>query len=120
MPQRAMSGNEHKELYWHVERLWELSKGLPVEHVLVESSADVLGAGFSLGSERRTLRMLVDHMRHVTSVDLDYPIILAAEGWTMNGRTRLQKALSLDHKEIAVVRFPVTPEPDQRAAKTPT
>ena len=118
MPQRAMSGNEHEELYWHVERLWELSKELPVEHIPVESFAGILEAGFSLGSERLTLCVLVDHMRQVTSVDLGYPIILAAEGWIMDGRTRLQKALLLDHKEIAVVRFPVTPEPDQRVAKT--
>jgi len=26
-----MSGDEHEELYWDVQRLWELAKGLPVQ-----------------------------------------------------------------------------------------
>ena len=62
-------------------------------------------------------REFVERVRAVNEVDLSYPIILAAEGWIMDGRTRLQKALLLGHRDIATIRFSKTPEPDERKPK---
>ena len=45
-------------------------------------------------------------------VDLDYPIILCADGHLMDGMHRVAKALYEGRKNIKAVRFEVTPEPD--------
>jgi nitrogen fixation protein len=49
--------------------------------------------------------------------DLSLPIILAANGSLMDGMHRIAKAWVLGLKEIQVVRFPVTPEADERVPK---
>jgi hypothetical protein len=49
---------------------------------------------------------------------LSLPIILTADGSLMDGMPRIAKAWVLGLKEIQVVRFPVTPEPDERVPKT--
>ena len=120
MPQRVISANEHEELFWNVERLWALSEGLPIERIPLEHFEQVLSSKLWFGPDGLTFRAFVDRVRAVTEVDLSYPIIPAAEGWIMDGRTRLQKALLLGHKDIAAVRFPDTPEPDERVSKNNT
>ena len=117
MPQRVMSGNEHEDLFWNVERLWELAKELPVQKVPIEEFSDIFESKLWFGPEGITFREFVDRVRAVQQVDLSYPIILAAEGRIMDGRTRLQKTLLHGLKEIAVVRFSKTPDPDERVQK---
>jgi hypothetical protein len=45
--------------------------------------------------------------------DLAYPVIVCAEGRLMDGGHRLAKAWMEGRDDIAAVRFPVTPEPDE-------
>jgi hypothetical protein len=116
MPQKAMWQDGHETLRWDVERLWHLAQGLPVRMVPLEEFADVLGARMWFGPEGITFREFVERVRAVQQVDLSYPIILAAEGWIMDGRTRLQKALLEGRREIPAVRFAKTPDPDERQA----
>lgn len=114
MLQRAMWGNDYENLFWNVDRLWELAKTLPVRIAPLQEFTDVLDYQMCFGPEGITFRQFVDRIRAVQEADLSYPIILAAEGWIMDGRTRLQKALLLGLTEIATVRFAKTPEPDER------
>ena len=117
MPQKAMQLNGDEALYWNVERLWALSENLPIEKVPIGEFSSIFDSKLSFGPEGITFRGFVDHVRTMLEVDLSYPIILAAEGWIMDGRTRLQKALLEGHKEVSIVRFTTTPEPDEREKK---
>ena len=117
MPQRVMWGDENEKLFWNVERLWELAKTLPVRQVPLQEFAGVFDSKMWFGPQGITFREFVDWMRAVQEADLSYPIILAAEGWIMDGRTRLQQALLQGLHEIATVRFLETPDPDKRYSR---
>lgn len=56
---------------------------------------------------------MAEHARRIFDADLAYPVILCAEGRLMDGGHRLAKAWMEGREEIAAVRFPVTPEPDE-------
>ena len=117
MGQKCMSTNGQEQLLWEVERLWELAEDLPVEMVPLQEFAEFYDSKCWFGPEGLTFRHLADRARAVIDADLSYPIILSAEGWVMDGRTRLCKALIDGRHEIAVVRFRETPEPDERVVK---
>jgi len=55
----------------------------------------------------------VAHMHQVYEADLSYPIILDEDGYVMDGRHRIAKALFLGLKTIKAVRFERTPLPDK-------
>ncbi len=59
-----------------------------------------------------TPRSIADHMRLVEQTDLQWPIILCAEGRLMDGMHRVVKALKEGREKILAVRFQPTPEPD--------
>ena len=113
MAQKVVSTDGDGERVWQVERLWELSAGLPVEIVPLEEFASFFDSECYLGPGGLTFRRLAERVQRVRDADLSYPIILAAEGWIMDRRTRLCKALAQGLDEIPVVRFPVTPDPDE-------
>ena len=117
MGQKCMSTNDQEKLLWEVERLWELARELPVEMVPLREFAGFYDSKCWFGPEGLTFRQLADRARAVIDADLSYAIILSAEGWVMDGRTRLCKALIESRHEIAVVRFHETPEPDERVVK---
>ena len=114
MGQKATLFSEQEELHGEVERLWELASELPVQMIPLQEFDEVIDSKMWCGPEGITFRQFTWMFQRVQQANLAYPIILAAESWIMDGRTRLQKALLLNQTEIAAVRFPVTPEPDQR------
>ena len=93
---------------WDVDRLVELARHLPVEHVALddirELDEDYWGA--------MTCRQVAEHARLVEGADLSYPIILSRDGRVMDGMHRVLKALNLGLDRIAAVRFAHDPEPD--------
>ena len=100
-------------LAWDVDRLVDLSKGLPVVDVAVESIRELDEIYWFDGKkEQPTCRRIVDHLRLIEEASFDYPIILCADGGVMDGMHRVAKALLEGRDEIAAVRFPKTPEPD--------
>ena len=109
-----MSLDERGEFFWDVERLWALARTLPVRMAPLQEFAGVFDSTMWFGPDGITFRQFVERIRRVQEVDLSHPIILAAEGWIMDGRTRLQRALLEGLDEIPTVRFPETPEPDER------
>lgn len=90
---------------WSVQRLIGLAKKLPVMEVPLAH----LFIGYRYDGVN--LQQLVGHMRAALDADLNYPIILSADGSVMDGRHRIMKALLEGRKTIKAVRFPETPAP---------
>jgi hypothetical protein len=90
---------------WDVQRLFELSKNLPV----MEIPLDHLNVWHKY--KDLTLRQMVMHMNSVNNADLNYPIILDEDGEIMDGRHRIMKAMLTGAKTIKAVRFEDNPSP---------
>jgi hypothetical protein len=109
-------------LLWDVHRLWELARDLPIEQRPLEEFQSVLEARrvrfWSSGREAPSLLEVVTFFQRIEAVDLQYPILLSAEGEVMDGQHRLAKAWMQGASTIRVVRFPVTPDPDERRPLT--
>jgi hypothetical protein len=95
---------------WDVDRLVELTRGLPVKQVPVESLWQVDAPHWGAF----TPRDLAEHVRLLDEADLAYPIILSADGRVMDGMHRVVKALMEGRATVAAVQFDVQPEPDFR------
>jgi len=92
---------------WFVSRLFEKAKDLPVQEMPITALNTL-----HLRPTSNTMASFVNHVRKVNNADLSYPIILDDEGYVMDGRHRIAKAL-LDGKEtIKFVRFEETPYRD--------
>lgn len=89
---------------WRISRLIKLSEDLipfdiPLKHFNI----------FNLHPKSSTTMEFVDDVKRINLADLTKPIILDDEGYCMDGRHRVIKAL-LDNKEsIKAVRFDKTP-----------
>jgi hypothetical protein len=106
---------EHGFDAWDVDRLVELSRGLPIKDVELASIDEIDSVyWFDDQSERPTVRRVVEHVRLIEDVDLSYPIILGADGRVMDGMHRIAKALLLGRETISAVRFETHLEPDYR------
>jgi len=57
-------------------------------------------------------RWLADHVKRVNETNLDYPVIMDADGMIMDGWHRVVKALVEGRDTIKAVRFEKTPSPD--------
>lgn len=107
---RVVDGKRH---IWYVPRLWALSADLPVIEIAVESVV-ALDVDCWFGPEvEPTIRKVALHCKRIVDADLNYPIILHADGSLMDGGHRLAKALMAGHEKIRAVRFEETPEPDE-------
>ena len=100
---------------WYVKRLWELSAKLPVKAVPVESiSALDEVTWFDMDpSQHPTGRRVADHAKRIYETNFDYPIILSAEGWVMDGMHRICKAYILGMECIDAIQFEQNPDPDE-------
>jgi len=78
-------------------------KEMPINHLNFSDLA--LDAG-------DTLRQFVRQMKAVLEADLKFPIILDEDGYVMDGRHRIAKALLEEKESIKFVRFEKTPMPD--------
>jgi ParB-like chromosome segregation protein Spo0J len=94
---------------WDVDRLVELSQGLPVIDVELNKIND-LDEQFK--GKFPTYRSIAEHMKLVEETDLKYPIILSKDGLVMDGMHRVIKALLLGHKTIKAVQFKEDLKPD--------
>jgi hypothetical protein len=100
---------------WDVDRLIELSRGLPVEAVPLDSIAEIDTAYWFDGSaETPTVRKVVEHTRLILDADLAYPIILGHDGRVMDGMHRVARALMAGRSHIDAVRLPAPLEADHR------
>jgi hypothetical protein len=100
---------------WDVDRLIELSRGLPVQAVAVASISEVDTEYWFGGSAvAPTVRNVVEHARLMLEADLSYPVILGYDGRVMDGMHRIARALLEGVAEVSAVRLPSPVEPDYR------
>lgn len=97
---------------WYTERLWELSRDLPVRMVRIEDIKEFEQNCWFGESSPPTCRAVAEHARRMWNADLSYPVILAADGGLMDGGHRIGKAWLAGMSEIKAVQFEVDPEPD--------
>lgn len=102
---------------WDVDRLIELTAGLPVQEVALDDIAEIDSAYWFDEREQPTVRKVVEHFRLVDEVDPSYPIILGPENRVMDGMHRVAKALLEDRPTIRALRLPEVPEPDYRSCQ---
>jgi hypothetical protein len=95
-------------LAWDVNRLVQLSNGLPRKRVRLGEIAEL----DQQWDEPVSWRSLVEHVKLMDEADLSFPIILSASGEVMDGRHRIAKALRGGRADIEAVQFEVDPEPD--------
>jgi hypothetical protein len=105
---------EHGVDAWDVDRLIELSRDLPLEEVEVADIDEIDSQYWFDGSERPTVRKIVEHLRLVQDVDPSYPVILGPDGRVMDGMHRIARALLEGRATITARRLPVVPDPDYR------
>jgi hypothetical protein len=110
----CVSDNGRERLTWHVERLWELARELPVETVPVKDLLPILEGMCCVLPDERSCMHMAQHAKRILAADLSHPVILSAEGDLFDGSHRIAKAWVLGMEQIQVVRFPVDPEPDLR------
>jgi hypothetical protein len=99
-------------LVWFVERLWYLTRELPLRQIPIDQIAEFDQDCWFGPAAPPTCRAVADHARRIAAADLRYPIILSAQGYLMDGGHRVAKAHLLNLREVAAVQFPLDPEPD--------
>lgn len=93
---------------WFVSRLIEKAKGLPIQEMPLSGLNT-----YNMFPKSATMNEFVSHVKKVNDADLSYPIILDDEGYIMDGRHRVAKAILIGEKTIKFVRFDETPAPDK-------
>ncbi len=98
-----------------VDRLIDLSDGLPIENVALASITDVnTPYWFYTSSELPTVREVIEHTKLILEADLTYPILLSLDGDVMDGMHRVAKAILDGNTTIKAIHLPALGEPDYR------
>ncbi len=96
----------HTHLIWNAREL-----------EIVQMPIDELQLEMQLLWKMENIRDFIVHMEKVNNADLNYPIIVSAEGHVMDGMHRIVKAILRGNKSVRGVKFPVTPPPDYKEEK---
>jgi hypothetical protein len=96
---------------WDVDRLIELTAEYPRRRVALSEVRELNEPCFG-PDEAETWMALVDHVKLIDAANLQFPIILAADGTVMDGMHRVAKALRTGSSHIEAVQFTVDPPPD--------
>jgi hypothetical protein len=86
---------------WDVDRLIELTAGIPVEEVRLEDLYEIDSVYWFEESEHPTVRKVVEHFRLLQIVDPSYPVILGPDNRVMDGMHRIARALLESHTVAA-------------------
>ena len=72
--------------YWKARKLWKLSENMPVEHISLDSF-DWENDNFQCNSlsQPPLWRDIGDHAKRILAADLQYPIVISANGDIMDG-----------------------------------
>ena len=90
---------------WNVMRLVHLAKDLPV----IQAPIDLIALDTTYNNI--CMRDMVMHMQAVQDADITYPILLDENGFILDGRHRLMRAMLFGIAVIPVKRFDVNPTP---------
>ena len=99
-------------LAWDVHRLIARARELPVQQLPLAQIAELDENHWFAHGELPTPRAMLAHWQLADAAQLDFPIVLSAEGRVMDGMHRILKALRLGHTHIAAQQFVQTPAPD--------
>ena len=97
---------------WDVDRLVKLTSVLVPKTIDLEQISELDDVYWFSGGETPSCRRIAEHFKLMLDADLQYPIILCAQGRLMDGMHRVTKALAMGKKTILSVRFDETPEAD--------
>ncbi len=97
---------------WDVDRQIRLSAPLVPENMDLEQISELDDACWFSGGEPASCRSIAEQFKLMMDADLQYPIILCAQGRLMDGMHRITKALTIGQKTISGIRFKETPQPD--------
>lgn len=92
---------------WLVKNLWKAASKLPVYEIPLIALRTDIGLW-----DNMSFMEFLNHAKLVNEADLDYPIILDADGAIADGRHRLGKAIIEGHTTIKAQRLEFMPEPD--------
>ncbi len=96
---------------WDVHHLVELTQTFVIKKVVLADIQE-LHEAYWFPDHFPTTQQIMEHFQLVQDADLNYPIILCAEGRVMDGMHRIAKACLLKQEHILAVQFEQTPEPD--------
>ena len=105
---------EHGLDAWDVDRLIDLSAGLPVEDLSIDTIHEVDTVYWFDDSHRPTVRAVIEHARLIADVDVSFPVIVGPDGRVMDGMHRIARAILEGRETIRAVRFASVPSPDHR------
>jgi hypothetical protein len=114
----AARGDDGIKRIWYTEQLWRHASALPTREVPLASIAALDLNTWFFGVEP-TCRLVTEHARRINEASFEYPIILSAEGWVMDGMHRICKALLAGVDTINAVQFASNPPPDESHADQP-
>lgn len=103
-----VAGRRHH--FW-TDRLWKLARSLPVREVPINDIAEFDQDCWFHG-RAPTCRQVAEHAGRIQAADLQFPVILAADGSLMDGGHRISKAWLSGHATVRAVTFEIDPAPD--------
>ena len=98
---------------WDVNRLIKLVESLPIIEIPLKDIVELDEAYWyeEGGWKKPIVRDIALHAKLIYETDLEYPIILNANGRIMDGMHRCCKALILGHETVKAVKFEQEPAP---------
>ncbi|QHW29548.1 chromosome partitioning protein ParB [Paenibacillus rhizovicinus] len=100
---RIIDGRRH---FWDVEKLWALSKDLPVHKIQIDSIKELDQDCWFADSRSRpipTIRNVAFHCQRIIHANMSYPILLCSDGQLIDGGHRIARALIDEKSEIDAV-----------------
>jgi hypothetical protein len=97
---------------WDVDRLIALAGALPTIEVSLDEISDLDRPYWYDRGYLPTCRSVLEHMRLIQQVDLQFPIILSSDGGVMDGMHRVARAVLEGRAHILAKRFSHDPAPD--------
>lgn len=105
---------QNEEGLWDVRRLWKIAKALPVVSVKVSDLEFILDERgvwddnftprdiMNLPKEKRKED---EHWQRIKKADLSYPILIAPDGWIIDGVHRFCKAYAMGKNTVKAYKF---------------
>ena len=99
--------------YWKASTLWKLSEDMPTEQIALDTF-DWENDNFQCNSLSTPplWRDIGDHTKRILAADLQYPIVISADGAVMDGMHRILKCYVFGLPTVKAVRFALNPPPD--------
>jgi hypothetical protein len=108
-----VESDETNDYYWRAKTLWALDESLPVDEIALDSF-DWKNENFQCNSLSKPplWKDIAEHLRQALMADLQFPIVISAEGNVMDGMHRILKCYALGKVKVKAVRFLTNPKPD--------